>query len=452
MKLTQNPSAQVDSKNPLHRFVRTYWVDILLVVVIAVIAAITSYQGGDKINPAFTWDKRNTDGWFNNDTTRTFDDMAVFDVDHYRMNLHPLFVILTMPLVYVVKSLFFVNSVIAVKIVLAGVTCLWFGSLFVLFRVLSIRRGDAVLFTVLAGSSAAAIFWFVIPETYPFGSYTMLLGLLLAAVAEYRPVASGWYVAVGLLTLGVTVTNWMVGILATIVNHRWRKSLVILVQTYLLTVVLVIVQKLIFPAFNAGFLKLFLVGHRELEDTTGELRAIYGGPLTQVKCFIFDTIVLPTINLLENTKFAIGSKMSVALSPPGSASIWGSVAVVLWIALFSLGVWALISLKSYGRFRLVLGLSLLGQLILEVIYGDERFVHSIHFLPFLIVVAALSTLTRARVLALVLTAALILTAGVNNIIQFNKAVEYSYGRGPLCEPATAKCNVIDKTNIIPPNL
>jgi hypothetical protein len=80
-----------------------------------------------------------------------------------------------------------------------------------------------------------------------------------------------------------------------------------------------------------------------------------------------------------------------------------------------------------------------------MLYGDERFVHSIHFLPFLIVVAALSTLTKARVLALILAAALVVTAGVNNTLQFAKAVDYSYGRGVLCAPATAKCNVQNTT-------
>jgi hypothetical protein len=60
--------------------------------------------------------------------------------------------------------------------------------------------------------------------------------------------------------------------------------------------------------------------------------------------------------------------------------------------------------------------------------------------------AALSSLTRARVLALVLTGALVLTAGVNNILQFNKAVDFSYGRGVLCAPASVKCNV-QNTNI-----
>lgn len=433
-----------DRQSAINRSWQQHRQDILLAIVIAFIAAIASYLGAQLINPAFTWDKQLGDGWFNNDTTRSFDDMAVYAVDHYRMNLHPLFVILTMPLVYAIKIPFSLNPVIAVRIVMAGLTFLWFGSLFILFRVIGVRRFDATLFTILAGSSAAGMFWFVIPETYPFGSYTMLVGLLVAAVAEYRQLSPLWYVGVGVLTLGVTVTNWMVGIFATIVNHPWRKSLVILLQTYIVVAVLVIVQKLIFPAFNAGFLKLFFTARNEAESTNSGTEALYGGPLNQIKCFIFDTIVLPKINLLENG-FAIGSKMSVALSPPGSASVWGGVAVVLWIALFSLGVWALFSLKQNRKFRIILGLSLLGQLVLEILYGDERFVHSIHFLPFLIVVAALSTLTKARVLALVLAGALVVTAGINNSLQLGKAVDYSYGRGELCAPATVKCNVRNTT-------
>lgn len=432
--------SKLDRQSTTTSFWQRHKQDILLVMAIALIAAITSYQVAQLINPAFTWDKQFGDGWFNNDTTRTFDDMTAYAVDHYRMNLHPLFVLLTMPIVYAIKIPFSLNAVIAVRLVMAGLTFLWFGCLFILFRVIGLRRFDATLFSILAGISAASMFWFVIPETYPFGSYTMLLGLLLAAVAEYRLLSPLWYVGVGILTLGVTVTNWMVGIFAAIVNHPWKKALLIILQTYLVVAVLVIVQKLIFPAFNAGFLKLFLTAHDEAESTTSGTQVLYGGALTQIKCFIFDTIVLPRINLLKND-FAIGSKMSVALSPPGSASVWGSIAVVLWIALFSLGVWALFSLKQNRKFRIVLGLSLLGQLALEILYGDERFVHSIHFLPFLIVVAALSTLTRARVLALVLAGALVVTAGINNSLQFSKAVDYTYGRGELCAPATAKCNV-----------
>ena len=55
--------------------------------------------------------------------------------------------------------------------------------------------------------------------------------------------------------------------------------------------------------------------------------------------------------------------------------------------------------------------------------------------------AAFSTLTRARVLALVLAGAVVLSAGVNNGLQFGKFTEFSHGYGPLCARASVKCGV-----------
>ena len=407
------------------------WQDILLALILAVATGLVFYYGTQLINPALTWDKQTGDTWFHNDTTRSFDDMAVYEVDHYRTNLHPLFVILTMPFVYAIRGLFRVDAVTAVRIVLAVNTSIWFCVLFITLRLINCRRLDATLFTILAAVSAASVFWFTMPETYPFGSTTMLLGLGLVALAEYQKLSPVWYVLVGVLTLGITITNWMVAIFASFVKYRWKQAASITIASLLIVSALVLVQKAIFPAFNAGFLRLWENATSEA-GSTGILKAEFGGPMTALKCFIFDTIVIPAIALVKSPHgFAAWPSMTVQWSTPGSASIWGAIAVVLWIALFSLGIWGLFSLRQHRAFRLVLGLSLLGQIALEAIYGDERFVHSIHFLPFLILVAALSALTRARVLALVLTAALILTAGINNGMQFDNARAFSYGYGPL---------------------
>jgi hypothetical protein len=433
-------------RKSIYHQLRQHWQDILIVVVLAAAAGFASYQGAQLINPALTLDKQATDAWFNNDTTRTFDDMAVYEADHYRSNLHPLFVVLVLPVVYALKTVLLVEPITAVRIVIAVVASLWFSLLFILLRLIGCRQFDAILFSILAASSAAAMFWFVIPETYPFGSLSMLLGLVLVALAtKYRKPSQLWYVLVSALTLGFTVTNWMTGILATIVNHRPKQSLQITLKAFSLVAVLVVVQKIIFPAFNAGFLYLFLTAHEEA-SSTGVLRPDYGGPMTIIKCFVFDTMVMPSINLLDN-KFPAFSKLSVQMSSPGSASVWGAIAVVLWIALLSLGLRGLFSVKQHQQLRIVLGLSLLGQLALEIVYGDERFVHSIHFLPFLVVLAALSTLTRARLLALVLAGTLVLSAGANNILQFNQAVAFTNGYGPLCAMPSAKCAVDGK--IIP---
>src|SRR5207237_7945406 len=73
---------------------------------------------------------------------------------------------------------------------------------------------------------------------------------------------------------------------------------------------------------------------------------------------------------------------------------------------------------------IVFGLDLVSQLILHVVYGSETFLYSLHFAPLLVVLAALSTLTQARPLALVLASILIVSTGYNNGLQFNKAREH----------------------------
>jgi hypothetical protein len=96
---------------------------------------------------------------------------------------------------------------------------------------------------------------------------------------------------------------------------------------------------------------------------------------------------------------------------------------VFWVALLGLGLWALFSIGQHRRLRIVLGLTLLGLLAQHMVFGEETFLYSIHFAPLLVILAALSTLTRARPVALVLTRALVLSAGINNNLQFISATE-----------------------------
>ena len=436
MKLPNSVSRFETRRYSPATLLREHWQDIAFIVAIAAIAGLISYIGAHAINPVLTWDKQTTDTWFNNDTTRSFEDMAVYEVDHYRTNLHPLFVMLTMPFVYALRDLS-LDAVTAVRVVLAANTSIWFGVLFITLRLIGCRRFDATLISILAAVSAASVFWFTIPETYPFGSTTMLLVPALVALAEYQKLSPVWYVLVGVLTLGITITNWMVAIFAAFVKFRPKPAVLITIGSFVIVSALVLVQKAVIPAFNAGFLRLWSNATSEA-GSTGVLSGEFGGPMTSIKCVIFDTMVMPAIKLVKSMHgFPAWPSMTVQWSSPGSGSIWGAIAVVVWIALLSLGIWGLFSIRQHRAFRLVLGLSLLGQIILEAVYGDERFPHATHMLPFLILVAALSTLTKARVLALVLTGALILTAGVNNFLLFEQARAFTYGQGSLrqMEPA-----------------
>lgn len=402
---------------------RQYWRDILIIVILAVAAGFASYQGARLINTVI-FDKQTQDAWFDADIPRVFGDMAYVAEDHYRTKVHPLFVLITFPPVYVLKRAFGIEAITAVRLVMAALASLWISAVFILLRLIGCYRFDAMLFSVLAATSASAVFFFVLPETHSFGSLSILLALCFVAITQHRKLSSLWYVSVSALTLSFTTTNWMVGILATVVNHRWKRALQITVNAFCLVVLLWAVQKYLFRSVE------FFLGDRE--EKYYLLRPEAGGPLQSIQSFVFHSMVMPAIKVFnhpERPNFPL--RMITQHSLPGSGSPWGAVAVGLWGALLSLGLWALFSLKQHLKLRIVLGITILGQMTLHAVLYTETFLYSLHFGPLLVVLGALSTLkNRVRPIALTLAGLLVLTAGVNNALQFNKATELLQNYAP----------------------
>jgi len=405
--------------------VHRYWHDVLIVVVLAMTIGLASYQGAQFINPViFDWDTDNV--WFQADLPRVYGNMVTRGSHHYRTKVHPLFSLIAFSLTFVLRRGLGFEPVIAVKIMIAAVASLWISMLFILLRLIGCHRFDAMLFSMLAAISASAIFWFVVPETYSFGSLSILLSLAIVALAQYLRLSPLWYMVVSALTLSFTVTNWMAGILATIVNHPWKRSLQITINAFCLVVVLWGVQKVLFPTAEF-FLGDHFIGDRE--EAAYVLTPESGGPLHVVKSFVFHTMVMPTIEVVDKFDRPNWPIMSTQTSVLGSGSLWGVMASILWVILLSLGLWGLFSIREHLRLRLVLALTLLGQLALHTLYGDETFLYALHFGPLLVVLSALSTLTRARLVALISTGALILSAGLNNGLQFRKATEFFQSHG-----------------------
>ncbi|WP_374877063.1 DUF6080 domain-containing protein [Microseira sp. BLCC-F43] len=397
---------------------RKHWPEILLVVAIATLAGIAFYQGSGLIGEVVVRAQRQ-DMWFEADSARVFANMTKAASSHYRTKVHPLFSLIAFPPVYLVKTVLGIKALTAVRLVIAAIAGLWVGALFILLRLIGCLRLDATLFSILGATSASAMFWFVVPETYSFGSLTMIAALCLVAIAQYRKLSARWYVVVSALTLSITTTNWMAGIAATFTKYRRKRAWQITVNAFCLVVLLWGVQKFIFPSAE------FFIGDRE--ERSYIYKPTFGSLLQVLQSFFAHTMVMPAIQIAHNNKD--WSIMLTQRSFPGSASLWGSIAVVLWMALLGLGLWGFFSTRKHGKLRIVLGLTLLGQLALHAVYGSETFLYSLHFLPLLVVLAAWSTQTPARPIALVLAGMLVLTAGVNNSSQLIKATEFVLTQG-----------------------
>lgn len=388
------------------------WRDIVLAVILAGAAAFASYQGVGRFDPViFDRDWDTDDVLFDSDSARVFVNMSNRWSNHFKTREHPLFSLLTFTPVKALHILGF-EKIVAVKAVFAVVASLWISALFILLRIIGCRRFDAILFSVVGATSASAVFWFVVLETFPFSSLSILLALGTVALAQYRKPSELLYVVVSALTLSFTVTNWMAGIFATFASFQWRRALQITVNALCLVVVLWGIQKFIFP--SAEFFIAPPHGSEFIVDPEG------GGPLNVVRSFVFHTMVMPAIEELGGE----WPLLKTQNSPAGSGSLWGTIAVGLWTVLLALGLWALFSVNQHLRLRVVLGFTLLGQLALHLFFGIETFLYSLHFVPLLVVLAALSTLTRARRVALVLGGVLAVCAGINNGLQLDKAAEF----------------------------
>jgi hypothetical protein len=406
--------------------------DVIVAIALAAIAGIASYQVAQLTYPVNYIE----DVWFHGDCSLVFRLMVSPEADSYRRLRHPLFPAIAPALVHLLEIILGINPNTAIKVILAAIASLWSGMLFLLLRLLNCRLFDTTLLSVLAAVSAAAMFWFVVPESYPFGSLTILLGLCLAVVAERHRLSAGWYVAANVLTMSITITNWMVGIFVTILNNSRQRSLQIMALALCLVAIALggyrVLRPFLFSNISSATTSVASTVATTAAippeaDKLSVLKRIIGfefmfvsDPISTSRSFVFHTAIAPAFQVAQqyNTLFTQSS-------PPGSGGTnWGEIAVLLWTALLGIGLAALFAIRKHRQLRIVLGLTLLGQLILHLIFGEETFLFSLHFLPLFVILLALSTLTKARPITLVLASMFVLSAGFNNALQLNKAINF----------------------------
>src|SRR3546814_14754235 len=117
------------------------------------------------------------DFWFQSDTPRVYSNMTSrFHTEgdqfssHYRAKVHPLFSLVGWGGPWLLRQAFGVSTYVSAVAFDAIVGGLLIGTFFALMRLIGLRMADALLFTLLMGSNAAAIAWLTVPETFPLGS------------------------------------------------------------------------------------------------------------------------------------------------------------------------------------------------------------------------------------------------------------------------------------------
>lgn len=410
---------------------RTDWLCAALLALVVAVACLLIARS----MPSFLF--QSMDFWFEADTLREISNMTRVHDDHYRTSVHPLFSLLTFIPVYLVKHGLSVSPLRAVLLVGSVIGGLWSGTLYLLFRLLGCRKLESTVFTLLGVVSASALFWLPVPNSYSWGSLSIMLALVLLLYTEQRPLGASVYVAASALTLSFTVTNWMAGLLVSLARWPWKQAVQLSVNALCLVVLLWGVQKVIFPSAQ------FFIGQREETSFVNHPQA--GGIANVASSIVFHSLVAPSVRFLKDDAYAqanadafrLSERLTFQFSAPGSAGPLGLVAVGLWSALLLNGLWRMVTLDHHLRFRLVLGSLLAFEFVLHMLYGEETFVYSLNFIPLLLAVAALGALGSGRRIVTGMAAVLVLCVALNNWQQFQEAIRTATQFTPQRELMTA---------------
>ena len=397
---------------------RKIWLDLLLCIFLALMVAVASYHNSGRIPAVLS---HGGDVWLEADTERAINDMTSRSADHWRTTVHPLFPLIAYPPTKTLIKVFDIDNIKAARIINALASSLWISLFFLILRMIGCKSIDATLFSILATTSAAAVFWLPLPDTYLFGSISILLALGIVAISQYKTLSSVWYMIVSALTLSFTITNWMAGIIASFVKSPWRKALQISINAFFIVILLWTIQHHFF-----GGVRSFFTFDIMKTEKRYILPSESGGAIFMARSIFFHSMIMPDIKVRQKVKLSDESLMSVMTvqsASVGSGSHWGAIAVGLWAIMLILGLWNLFFSRQNYQLRIVLGLTILGQVILHLLYGPEPFVHSLHYLPLFIILTALSTQTRISLIVRSMAGALIVCAAINNYQQFSNAIE-----------------------------
>ena len=424
--------------------------NLIAAFVIAILFGFFAYFLSYQIDDAILWPET-MDSWFEADIFRVASNMSLRHSNHYRTRVHPLFSIVAFIPTRMIALLLQTSLDDAVRIVSSLIAAVWGGIFFLVFRGVGCQWIDSLLFILLAGVSSASIFWLSVPETYVWGSITILMALgFTLLIQEYR-FSWYWYTIISAITFSMTITNWMVGLLVTLTSYPgiaeirytlkrvfsrakikliisdlwgiWKKFFGIQLSAIALVLFIALIQRGIFPTAALNF----FTKHQEELDY---IAVAPGGRSQALTAMIMHTIIMPEIQIVPKSiqnDILNWPFMLTQVSNPGSASIWGSIAVGLWLGLLILGVWSFFRFRGHSRFRFVLGLTLLGQFALHHIYGSETFLYSLHIAPLLLLIVSFVSLTSFRPFGLTLAGCLILVLSLNNLQQFQVAADYFKG-------------------------
>lgn len=323
--------------------------------------------------------------YFQADVGRSYSAMTSrWSFGHYRTKVHPLLSIQSHSPVFLLTKLGF-STFSAIKITVSLIASLWGLGIYCMCRLIGNSRLQATLVTMLALSCSSAFFWLSVPESYALGSFNIIVALCVVSLANFQKLSNKSYIFINVVTLSTTITNWMSGILGTLASRNIKETIKICLISLALVTILWGVQKRYFPD------AVFFLGDREEASYifTPNINRI----ISLLNTFFFHSVISPVFSIIDHNRDG-WPLISFQNSLPASSSLIQIAGSFLWLCTLILSTIAFFRLKDHAPLRFTLGLTVLGQLFLHLFYGEEIFLYSLHFVPLLLALVAISLNTK----------------------------------------------------------
>lgn len=373
--------------------------------------------------------QKNFDVWFDADAPAYYSALCSrWSPEHFRSRRHPLFPILTTPLIWVVHK----GSAIEYATIIRGLLAISSTAItlvmYMLFLHITRHSLTASLWTMLFQVSVAHFFWCAVPETFLLGSLSLVSPFLSLAIFartrwEYPSLLLSTFFA-----FAVTVTNIMSGLACAIMTLPVRKMWEMIKTTLCLSILGISVQSLVIPPTKNSIWFI--------PDIADELRWVSTPEVNDycLRAFLVLAagVIAPEVDV-RNEPFPFMSRCSLTTQAARYQKA-GQVGCVFWFALLLSGITytarALNTTETMNKIFISLLLVAGGQLLLHSIYGRETILYSAHYGPVFLLLSAYSSRILPRTFVVTLVAGLFCLACANNLEVFFTSVEYlQSGRG-----------------------
>ena len=398
--------------------------DYYVLCIFAIVGAAISWTCSEMVFQAVL-EKDLFNIWFDADCIQVNSQMNErWSPEHYRAQRHPFFSLLTTPIIWVLNAATQLNAEIIIRALLAMSSACTGVIFYLICRQITRRICTAAIWTTLLLTSSGFIFWSGIPETFCFGMSTILLPFAILAYGLPKPRSETSFTITTLLSLSITVTNAMSGVVCTLLAFSPRRTFEILKNVLCLAVGALIIQSVLIPkTADSIFFCPNLAGEAHWMN-----RPEAGGILTKARAVLLYGELMPQVagNLRSPVPQTAGtnattssrtfSNLTVQTEPYGRFARFGAF---IWLGLLSFGIYNGLSQRARPELMFsAIGIVVLGQLALHLVYGVETFLYSAHFGPLFILLSAFACRTRYETTVIWLAVVLVPIQAWNNVSAF----------------------------------